>query len=71
MNGLLARLGYLAGRGKKVLAGLAGAIVAAGGIAVVAPGLPGQWQAVITGLVTIASVWSAPQNTPKKQPPTS
>jgi hypothetical protein len=70
VSGLLGRLAYYAARGKKFLAGVAGAIVGAGGIAVLAPTLPASWQTIITGVVTVLAVLGGPSNAPK-QPPAS
>jgi len=67
---MLDKIGYYAARSKKFLAGVAGAIVGAGGIAVIAPGLPASWQTVITGVVTVLAVLGGPANAPK-QPPAS
>ncbi|MEA5367719.1 hypothetical protein VA596_49870 [Amycolatopsis sp., V23-08] len=63
------KLAYLAARGRKALAGLAGAILGVGGVAAIAPGLSPQWQATITALATIAAVWSVPDNAPKQPKP--
>ncbi|MEU0531967.1 hypothetical protein [Amycolatopsis tolypomycina] len=65
MNKFLTTVGYLAGRGKKALAALVGAIAAVGGIAVIAPNLPPQLQASITGVVAILAVLCGPANNPK------
>lgn len=65
MSRFLARLGDYAARGKKFLAGLVGAVAAVGGIAVIAPDLPGPWQRAVTGAVTVLAVLLGPANKPK------
>jgi hypothetical protein len=60
------KLAYLAARGRKALAGLAGAVLGVGGVAVITPGLSPHWQATITAAVTIAAVWCSPDNGPKQ-----
>lgn len=57
MRRFLARLGDYAARGKRFLAGLVGAV---GGIAVMSPDLPGPWQRVVTGAVTVLAVLLGP-----------
>ncbi|WP_439377487.1 hypothetical protein [Amycolatopsis lexingtonensis] len=61
------KLAYLVARGRKALAGIAGAILGAGGVAAIAPGLSPQWQTTITALVSVAAVWSVPDNAPKRK----
>lgn len=61
-------LAGLAARGKKFLAGIAGAIVGAGGVAVLWPSLPTGWATVITGAVTALAVLAGPANAPKQPP---
>ncbi|MEC3977915.1 hypothetical protein [Amycolatopsis sp. H20-H5] len=50
---------------RKFLAGVAGAIVSAGGIAVLFPDLSAGWATLITGAVTALAVLGGPANTPK------
>lgn len=50
---------------KKALAALVAAIVSAGGIAVLFPGLSGGIAATITGAVSLAAVVFGPQNQAK------
>lgn len=52
-------------RGRKFLAGLAGAIVSAGGIAVLLPNLSAGWATAITGAITALAVLAGPANAPK------
>lgn len=61
MNKFLA----LVSRFKKALAALVAAIVSAGGIAVLFPGLSGGLAATITGGVSLAAVVFGPQNQAK------
>ena len=68
MSRVLARLAYYAARGKKFLAGIVGAIVGAGGVAVLAPDLPENWQRIIMGAVTVLAVLIGPSNAPKQPP---
>jgi hypothetical protein len=65
MNKILATVGYLAGRGKKAIAAVVGAVIGVGGIAVIAPGLPPQLQASITGVMAMLAVLCGPANNPK------
>jgi hypothetical protein len=65
MNKFLGAVGYLAGRGKKAIAAVVGAIAGVGGIAVIAPGLSPQWQATITGACAVLGVLCGPANNAK------
>lgn len=62
------RLADLAARGKKFLAGIAGAILGVGGVAVLWPDLSSGWATVITGAVTALAVLAGPANAPKQPP---
>ncbi len=55
------------GRIRKAIAGIVGAIIGVGGVAVLLSNLPPQWQTVITGVVTILAVLVGPANDPKPQ----
>jgi hypothetical protein len=65
----MSKLVYLAARGKKVLAGLAGAVLGVGGVSVIAPDLSPQWTATVTALASLVAVWCSPDNAPKQQAP--
>jgi hypothetical protein len=65
----VSRLAYLAARGRKALAGIVGAVLGVGGVAVIAPGLSAQWQATIAAALSIAAVWCSPDNAPKLPKP--
>jgi ABC-type xylose transport system permease subunit len=65
MNKVISTVGYLACRGKKALAAVVGAIIAVGGIAILAPDLPAPWQRTITGVIAVLAVLCGPANAPK------
>lgn len=50
---------------RKAIAGIVGAIIGAGGVAVLFPGLPATWATAITGVVTVLAVLLGPANAPK------